>query len=197
MYREEVANAVFLVSGATELAGASNLLPDINTRGLVFNAGTYQRMGASAAVTQTVTDHFEIVVSGGTAGALVAAAGDPAQKLDPLRSQIQSAQRYWATVRADASMPVTGTHLAASYGWTDFNALMPTHLSLTGRTTQQLGWNFSCRQPLPGFGGTRMELSAELRNMLAQGYLLLSDGPRHAQLTNSPRALRGGLSFNF
>ncbi len=44
----------------------------------------------------------------------------------------------------------------------------------------------------------RMEIMAELRNMLAQGYLRL-DGPggQHAMLTNAPRQVRGGVSFIF
>jgi hypothetical protein len=93
---------------------------------------------------------------------------------------------------------LTGTKLGASYGWTDFRALMPVHQSLTGRTGQQVGWNVSARQPLPGMGGMRMEVMAEIRNLLAQGYLGLkgADG-RRAELTNAPRQLRGGVSFIF
>jgi hypothetical protein len=63
---------------------------------------------------------------------------------------------------------------------------------------QQVGWNFSGRQPLPGPRGMRMELIGELRNMLAQGYLVLNnpDG-RRALLTNAPRQVRCGVSFIF
>jgi hypothetical protein len=63
---------------------------------------------------------------------------------------------------------------------------------------QQVGWNFSGRQPLPAMRGMRMEVIAELRNMLAQGYLGL-DSPdgRKAILTNAPRQVRGGVSFIF
>jgi hypothetical protein len=43
-----------------------------------------------------------------------------------------------------------------------------------------------------------MEASADLRNMLAQGYLPLSvvDG-RRILLVQTPRSFRGGLSFIF
>ncbi len=40
-FRENVANAVFLMSGEISMAGAANLLPDLNTRGTVFNAGDF------------------------------------------------------------------------------------------------------------------------------------------------------------
>jgi hypothetical protein len=71
------------------------------------------------------------------------------------------------------------------------------HYSLTGKTSQDMGWNLSVRQPLPAVGGVRMEASAEMRNLLAQGYLPLTAQGRHAILTNCPRGLRGGLSFIF
>ena len=102
-----------------------------------------------------------------------------------------------ATASSSASLPLTGTHLGASYGWTDFRALTPVHYSLTGRTSQDMGWNVSVRQPLPAIGGVRMEATAEMRNLLAQGYLPLLAAGRRAILTNSPRGVRGGLSFIF
>jgi hypothetical protein len=44
----------------------------------------------------------------------------------------------------------------------------------------------------------RFEATAELRNLLEQGYLPLSTGDgRTLLLTNAPRAVRGGLSFIF
>lgn len=195
-FREVVANAAFLMSGDIALAGAANLLPDLNTRGTVFNAGNYQRTGFSAALSESLTDRIEVAVEGGQAGALVA---DTAAARSPLRGNIHTSPRPWLAARIQASMPLTGTRLGASYGWTDFRALMPMHQSLTGRTLQQVGWNFTGRQPLPGMRrGMRMEIIAELRNLLAQGYLNLNspDG-RKAVLTNTPRQVRGGVSFIF
>jgi hypothetical protein len=194
-FRENVANAVFLMSGDIAMAGAANLLPDLNTRGTVFNAGNFNRTGFSAALNEAVTDRIDVGIEGGQAGALVV---DPNAGSGPLRSSIHTSPRPWVSAYLHGSVPVTGTRLSASYGWTDFRALMPTHQSLTGRSNQQVGWNFSGRQPLPCVRGMRMEIMAELRNLLAQGYLRL-DSPdgRQAILTNSPRQVRGGVSFIF
>jgi len=194
-YRESVSNGVFLMSGDITLAGSANLLPDLNSRGTVFNVGNFQRSGFSAALSDALTERIEIAVEGGQAGALVA---DSTTGRGPLRSHIRQEPRPWVTARIQASMPVTGTRLGASYGWTDFRALMPTHQGLTNRTNQQIGWNFSGRQPLPTMMGMRMEILGELRNMLAQGYLDLT-GPNgsRAILTNAPRQVRGGVSFIF
>src|SRR5262249_48905784 len=103
----------------------------------------------------------------------------------------------WLMGRASASLPFTGTHVATSYSWTDYRALTPAHHSFTGETSQDTGWNVSLRQPLPTLVGVRMEASAEMRNLLAQGYLNLVANGRSAILTNSPRGVRGGLSFIF
>jgi hypothetical protein len=62
------------------------------------------------------------------------------------------------------------------------------------------GLNIYIRQPIPsGFNlPWHMEATADLRNMLAQGYLPLSlaDG-RRILLIQNPRSFRGGLSFIF
>ena len=59
------------------------------------------------------------------------------------------------------------------------------------------GMNMYIRQPIPGFGG-RVEATADIRNILAQGYLPLTtaDGQR-ILLVQNPRSVRGGLSFTF
>jgi hypothetical protein len=60
--------------------------------------------------------------------------------------------------------------------------------------------NISLRQPIPTLFmlPVRMEATADLRNLLAEGYLpfSLSDG-RQIQLMHTPRSFRGGLSFIF
>ena len=84
---------------------------------------------------------------------------------------------------------MTGTYLATSYGWTDPNVLMPIHVSLTGRSDQTVGWNIYARQPLPSIGGMHMEMTVDLRNLLAQGYVGIQSGER--QRRPDQRAARG------
>ena len=178
---------------------SGDLLPDLASRGIVFNLGDYRRIGYSAAVTQSLGDHVEVSVAGGrTDGLQVPASPDalPANG-DDLRSGVRNAARPWVTVQAEASLPVTRTHLATSYGWVDPNVLMPIHVSLTGKTDQRIGWNAYARQPLPSIGGMHMEITADLRNLLAQGYVGIQSNGRRAVLTNAPRAVRGGVSFIF
>ena len=180
-YHEQVSNAVFLMSGDYGAIHAQNLLADMNSRGTVFNLGNYNRNGYSLAATQEFGDTPNRLDSG-----------------DQIRSHVGTASRGWVTMSAGGRLPMMGTRLNASYGWTDFRALTPVHLSLTGATHQQVGWTMGFRQPMPSFGGTRIELNAELQNALAQGYLQIrgADG-RTVLLTNSPRAVRGSLRIIF
>ena len=199
VYAEEVSDAAFLLSGDSGFVDPGDLLPDLASRGTVFNLGDYRRMGYSASVTQSLGDHVEVsVATGRTDGLQLQNSADTLPVGgDQLRSGVRNAPKPWVTVRADASLPVTGTHLATSYGWTDSAVLMPLHVSLTGKSDQKTGWNMYARQPLPAIGGMRMELTADLRNLLAQGYANIQSNGRRAVLTNAPRAVRGGVSFIF
>jgi hypothetical protein len=101
-------------------------------------------------------------------------------------------------MRIAATVPRAGTRVTANYGWTDFSVLMPAHLFLTQASNQDIGVNVYIRQPLPVSGMPwRMEATAELRNLLAQGYLPLGGAGTNSVLTNAPRAVRGGLNFIF
>ena len=199
VYAEEVSDAAFLLSGDSGFVDSGNLLPDMSSQGTIFDAGDYRRVGYSASVTQALGDRVKVSVAAGhTDGLQLQNSPDaPPASGDELRSGVRNTPRPWVTAEADASVPLTGTYLATSYGWTDPNVLMPIHVSLTGRSDQTVGWNIYARQPLPAIGGMHMEVTADLRNLLAQGYVGIQSGTRRAVLTNAPRAVRGGVSFIF
>ena len=199
VYAEEVSDGAFLMSGDLGFMDAGNLLPDMSSLGTIFDVGDYRRMGYSASVTQALGDRVEVSAATGRADGLQlqqSPDGLPANG-DNLRSGVRTTPRPWVTVQADASVPATGTHLATSYGWADPNVLMPMHVSLTGQSDQKTGWNIYARQPLPSIGGMHMEMTVDLRNLLAQGYVGIQSNGRRAVLTNTPRAVRGGVSFIF
>ena len=201
IYHEAVSNAAFLMSGPQDFLPASELLAQLGSSSQVFDAGSYQRTGYSASVTQALGEHSDLSMALGRSGALLAGAGS-VMDAAALRGEIRTVQRSWLTARASHTMAVTGTRVITSYGYTDFRTLMPSHLSMTDRTSQEIGWNVYIRQPLPALPGMfgafgRFEASAELRNLLAQGYLPVVVNDQRAVLTNAPRAVRGGLSFIF
>ncbi len=202
MYLEDVSDAAYTMSPTAGFLSRNDLLPDLNSSNYLFDIGGYHRRGYTVSATQALGDHVDLTVAAGRSGAFTATASStPVDTADGVREQIHTAPRSWATVRASATLPGSGTRIVTSYGWTDFRALMPVHLSLTGNTYQDEGLNIVIHQPLPRITSLRgrLEATAEMRNALAQGYLPIQVSGQAAPLvlTNSPRALRGGLNFLF
>jgi hypothetical protein len=135
-------------------------------------------------------------------GALTANRGEVVSTSpDDLRNMIRSSRLQAATARLTATSPWTGTHMIASYQWTsERRAVLPGHMYSTQDVRQMPGMNVYVRQPIPGFGGLpwRVEATADLRNLLAQGYLPLNmTNGQQLLLVETPRSFRGGLSFIF
>jgi hypothetical protein len=120
---------------------------------------------------------------------------------DELREMIHASRQPAATARITATSPWTGTHMIASYQWTgDHRWAMPGHLYSTQAVRPMPGLNLYIRQPIPGLGilPWRVEATADMRNLLAQGYLSIGvTGGQQVLLVETPRSFRGGLSFIF
>jgi hypothetical protein len=200
LYSEAVSDAAFNLSGGSVFPIRADLLPSLDGSYYVFDAGSYRRTGLSAAVTQSWGEHTEFTLGAGRTGMLMASPGEaPGDTAGDVRAQVHSVQRAFVTVRVSSTIPHVGTRFVASYGWSGSGTLMPTHFSLTVPVNQEQGLNIAVHQPLPHLGGMhgRLEAIGELRNALAQGYLPVTAGGNRTVLTDSPRALRGGLSFVF
>jgi hypothetical protein len=120
---------------------------------------------------------------------------------DELRSMIRSSRKHAATAIVNVTAPRAGTHMIASYQWNgDGRWAMSGNLYGTQSVRPMPGLNVYVRQPLPRVASLpwRMEATADLRNMLAQGYIPLAtaEGQRLV-LVETPRSFRGGLSFIF
>jgi hypothetical protein len=198
-YHERVSNNAMIVVAPDGVFAPGDLLPDISSQNSVFDSGTYHRSGLAGSVSQALGQHVEIGSSFGSGGALAPDGQDlSATSAEGLRSSLQTVRRFWASARASAKLPVTGTIITGSYQWMDYNnTIMPDHFYLTSPYTEP-GLNVRVRQPIPSLGMPgRLEATAELQNGLAQGYLPVTEGGQHVTLVQSPRALRGGLSFIF
>jgi hypothetical protein len=200
-YRERVTNDAMTMVAPNGTFAAGDLLPDISSQNSVFDAGSYHRTGFAASVSQALGDHVQIGSSFGRGGALAPDGPDlTVTSAQGLRSGLETVQRFWASARASAKLPLTGTIITGSYQWMDYNnTIMPDHFYLTQSPYTEPGLNVRVRQPIPSVLGMpgRLEATAELQNGLAQGYLPVTEGGQRVTLVQSPRALRGGLSFIF
>jgi hypothetical protein len=200
-YREAVTNAALSLVAPGEMMGG-DLLPDLFTGNAIFNAGNYHSSGYTATVTQNVGENLSATVIYGTMGTLTADKGELASgSPNELRSMIRSERQQAVTGRIAATAPKTKTQLIASYQWMgDSRTVTPGWLYSTQAMRPLPGLNLYIRQPLPvmPFLPWRMEATADLRNLLAQGYLPLTTATgQQLILVQMPQSFRGGLNFIF
>jgi hypothetical protein len=201
-YRESVRNAALSLVAPAGMYTGGDILPDLFSGASTFDAGDFRSTGYTAAVTQNLGDHLAATVMYGSMGALTAANREiVSDSPDELRSMIRAGRRKAATARVTATAPWTGTHFIASYQVTaDHRWASPGHSYSTASVRQMPGLNLYVRQLIPGLSMLpwRMEATADLRNMLAQGYLSLGTiAGQQLLLVENPRSVRGGLSFIF
>jgi hypothetical protein len=184
------------------LYDSGDILPDLFSRYYTFNAGDYQTSGYTVSVTQQLGEHVNATVMYGALGALAPAEDGElvSESPDELRDMIRASRRQTATLRASAVSPWTGTQVVASYQFADARMATRGHMYSTRGLRPEPGFNVFIRQPVPTFSilPWRMEATADLRNLRAQGYLPISLGDgRRLLLLQTPRSFRGGLSFIF
>jgi hypothetical protein len=201
-YSERVSNAAMTVVAPEGAFTPGDLLPDISSQNSVLDAGTFHRLGFAASLSRALGDRVQVGASFGSSGALEAAGNQDiaTNTADALRERLRTSQRFWTSARATARLPLTGTVVTGSYEWMDYkDTITPDHVYLTQSPYAATGLNVRVRQPIPAVPGIpgRLEATAELQNGLAQGYLPVTQGGQHVTLVQSPRALRGGLSFIF
>jgi hypothetical protein len=198
-YRETVTDAALSLVGPAALYNTGDLLPDLFTGNAIFNAGNYSTSGYNVALTQQLGQNVSATVMYGTEPGL----SESTQELvssspDELRSMIRASHRRAVTARIAGAAPWTGTHVIASYQWVSESGWLNLgNLYSTEAVRPLPGLNIFIKQPIPGLPW-RVEATCELRNLLAEGYLPLENvSGSSALLVQTPRSLRGGLSFTF
>jgi hypothetical protein len=200
-YQETVRNAALTMVAPAGSVPSSEYLPDLVSNSAVFNAGDYVSLGYMVSVTQSLLDRLNVTLAGGSGNALIPGDGEVrGDRPEELRAMLHRGQRRWLALIASGSIARIGTQCTASYRWSDGSSLTAGHLYLTQTLRPDVGWNIYVRQPVPAFPGLRgrLEATADLRNLLAEGYLPLAtaDGGR-ILLLHTPRSMRGGFAFVF
>jgi hypothetical protein len=200
-YHESIDNLALTISAPDGFLPVGDILPDFFSGTSMFNAGNFSSMGFIATATQDVGDHVSATVMYGSTGALTADRSEPVSgNPDDLRAMIHAGRQQSVTFRVVADSPHSGTHIAASYQVADGRFGVPEPIYSTGSLRPQPGLNVYFRQAIPVLQGLpwRMELTADIRNLLQQGYLPLSTmSGSQLVLMENPRMFRGGLSFIF
>jgi hypothetical protein len=191
-FYEKVSNGRLNLAGDVSPLDAGDLLFDGLSKTSTYNIGRYARTGYLASVDQRVNDSLDVSLAYGRMGGFTAANG---------QSQfVEMSNHNVASVNVNTRSRLTGTRFTTTFGWVENNAAIPRHFFTTQSAYVLPGLNVSIRQPLPSLFGMpgRFEVTADVRNILAQGYLPLGGGDVHRLLlVQSPRIIRGGVNFTF
>jgi hypothetical protein len=200
-YSESVTNAALTMVAPTGMYSGADLLPDLFGGNSIFNVGSYSSMGYTTGLTQDLGSHLSATVTYGSMGALTAPNhGIVDNNPNQLRSMIRPGQKQAVAARVVAKTSRTGTRVIASYELADNRWAMPGHLYDTETGRPMPGFNIYLRQPVPFISRRlcRVEATADLRNLLAQGYVSLpAANGQNVLLVETPRSLRAGLNFLF
>ena len=205
-YHESVSNTTLTIASSEPGLFPGDLVPDLFSSSSLFNMGRFETFGYDASVTQDLGENYKVTLIYGSLGVL--SPRSPSERggdvsidtADDLRKMMETGHRPALTLRVAGTVKGIGTRVVASYQWTDYRSATPGPMFSTDSVRPEPGLNVMVRQPVPSIPRVpwRMEASAELNNLLAQGYLpLTTSGGNQFLLINTPRMVRGGIAFVF
>jgi hypothetical protein len=200
VFRESVTNGRIHVAGDLSALQPGDLLSDGVSETSVYNIGAYRRNGALLSVDQQLGDSIDVSLAYGRMGGLTP---NPVENWgsDLTGSELLKERSHnIGSANLGARLPKAGTRLAASYGWADSGAVLPSHVFTTQNSYVSPGFNVFLKQPLPNLFGMpgRLEFTADVRNLLTQGYVpVITPSGQTIQFVQAPRTLRGGVNFIF
>ena len=200
-FYERVSNGRLNVAGDLSALSAGDLLSDGMSLTSAYSIGRYDRTGYLASANQRINDSLDIALAYGRMDGFTAGVGALGNQVWTSNQRfLEEGAHNTASASVRETVRRSGTRILANYGWVDARTALPRHTFTTQDARVSPGLNLVVRQPLPSFFGMpgRLELSADLRNMLAQGYLPLNTvGGQRLLIVEAPRSIRGGLSFTF
>jgi hypothetical protein len=200
-YHQYVSNATLNIANPDVSLFNGDLLPSMFSASALFDAGTISSSGYTVSATRSLTPHQKLTVAYGSIGVMTPNPnGKRILDAQDLRQGLATSTRGALTVLSAGTFKGSGTHYVASYQYADLKSAVPMASFSTQPDRVEPGLNIAIRQPIPFFFGIagHVEATAEVRNLLAQGYLPVSmaDGSQ-LLIVNNPRVFRGGLAFTF
>ncbi|MGA3293210.1 MAG: carboxypeptidase-like regulatory domain-containing protein [Candidatus Acidiferrales bacterium] len=174
-------------------AGNSDFLQNYFSQAFAYDGGDSDSTGARVAYRQKLTDNLSTTIVYAYAGAL-APDGDSATAL---RDQLATRYRQSVAGRVTTTLPRLGTKLTAGYKW--LSGPTVSRQDSYGESIYHLDpyLSMEVRQPLPNVFPCRVEVQADMGNLLAQGYVSVATSDGAVMLVPSYRFFRGGLSLQF
>lgn len=199
-FRDQVHNAaLFGRTRDREGLDPDEFLLDPASNGFRFNGGNYAVLGARVVYQQTFLARFETTLGYANLGGLAPVA-NLVEDSTALREILRAQRRHALSARVATRVPRLGTRVAAGYRW--FSGALLGTVDPFEDSAARLDPNLSLqlRQPLPQIYllPGRVEVLADIRNLLAQGYIPITSADGQVlYLVPAFRSFRGGVSFQF
>ncbi|MBZ5502285.1 MAG: carboxypeptidase-like regulatory domain-containing protein [Acidobacteriia bacterium] len=171
-----------------------DFLQDYFSQAFAYDGGASHSTGARVAYHQKVTDRLTTTIVYAYAGAL---APDETRAGTLLRDQLTTHYRQSLATQVSATLPRWGTTFTTGYKWLNGSAV--SRQDGYGESLYHLDpyLSMEIRQPLPSLLPCRIEVRADMGNLLAQGYVSVSTVDGFLVLVPSYRYFRGGLNLQF
>jgi hypothetical protein len=199
-FYEDVSNGRISVAGDVSVLNEGDLLSDGISNTSTYNIGKYHRHGYVASLSQKAGKSLDLALAYGRIGGISAADFGQQTDFELAHPGLNESERNIASASINGQCQSTGTRFSAEYGWVDAGTVVPRHVFTTQNVSIAPGLNIAVHQPLPSLFGMpgRLELTADLRNLVAQGYLPIQTSENtRLILMQSPRMVRGGLNLIF
>ena len=201
-YGDGLQNAAVYGFGKLDEAGwqSGRILSNPAANGWVLYVGDYHSEGFRATYLVKLGSHMEAGFGYALGDALTVSPGASQNYAFNSRSLLRPAQSQIVAGRFTAQVPKSKTQITTSYEWVpqDRVTLVDPYGQASLQIQPYLG--IQIRQPIPAlaFLPARIEALADFRNLLAQGYVPLTQaGDNPVILTAAYRSFRGGFSVQF
>ena len=181
------------------LAGGQ-VLPDLFSRASTINGGRHFTRGYRVSYARKLASQLEAALGYSNSGVLTPQTGAlESQNVRDLRDSLAMERADIVTASLSTTLPLFDTRMVSGYQWVSRPSAIAADMYNEFAASSDPGWNMLVRQPLPfGAGPGKIELTADLRNLLKAGYIPIQ-GPdgQTLYLLQAVRSYRGSLSFIF
>jgi hypothetical protein len=172
---------------------AADYFQDYFSNGFAYDGGSLNSWGTRVALREKLSDNVEVTTVYAYAGAL-----SPSDFADgSLRMMLRTSMHQSMGASVSAKVPHLGTKVDAGYKWV--SGVTVSRLDSYGESLFQMDpyLHIGIRQALPKIGLGRWQAIADCDNVLAQGYVSLTNQDGRSVLVPAFRTFRGGLSVQF
>ncbi len=201
VFYDSLSDVALSMTGVQPAGFFPGLLRDPFSNRYFLSGGNYSGAGMRASFAIMVSDRSDMVVGYSFAEGLQAVSGNlVAAGPQALREMVQAQRGHSVAVKLSTTVPRIGAHIITSYRWIPSHSVVasdPYDQSM-GRADPYM--NVILLQPLPSPNilPGQFEAVVDIRNLLAEGYMLVQtpEGGR-SLLFPAARAFRGGFNYIF